>query len=90
MRALEDFVKNGGGLAGVSGQPHRFRVVQRALYKDGKGVLPYGVRRARGRLAGELRPRSASSRSISITRLSIFSMTRAMAPFGAAIKLWYG
>ena len=47
LRALEDFVKNGGGLLIFPGNRIDAAWYNGALFKDGKGLLPLALGRAR-------------------------------------------
>ena len=89
VRALEAFVKNGGGLMVFPGNRIDSAWYSSALYKDGKGVLPMAF----GALGGDLQESSPSvgivSQHFDHAALDIFNDPRNGTFADAAIKLWY-
>ena len=89
LRALEDFVKNGGGLLIFPGNRLDPSWTNGALFKDGKGLLPLAL----GQLGGDLKD-SAPSVGIVAQRfdhpaLDLFNDPRNGTVSDAAIKMWY-
>jgi len=89
VRALEEFVKNGGGLMIFPGNRIDSNWYGSALYKDGKGLLPLAYES----LAGDLQESSPSmgivSQHFDHAALDIFNDPRNGTLSDAAIKLWY-
>ena len=89
LRALEGFVKNGGGLMIFPGNRVDAAWYDSALYKDGKGLLPL----AYGALAGDLQEGSPSvgivSQHFDHAALELFNDPRNGTFADAAIKLWF-
>lgn len=88
VKALEDFVKNGGGLMIFPGDKVEVPWYNSALLKDGKGLLPLAF----GPLAGD--PKGTSSVSVVGQRfdnpaLEIFNDPRNGSLSDAQIKAWF-
>ncbi len=62
VTALEDFLKQGGGVVVFGGDQVVADNYNRLLYADGKGLLPASVGRERGRRRQEARGHCASTR----------------------------
>jgi hypothetical protein len=89
LRALEDFVKAGGGLMIFPGSKIDSNWYQSALVKDGKGLLPLGFTQ----LAGDAKENSPT---VSIVwqrfenpALELFNDPRNGSLSDGAIRLWY-
>jgi hypothetical protein len=89
VRALEDFVKNGGGLLIFPGNRVDAAWYNSTLLKDGKGLLPLAL----GPLAGELKDGAPSvgivSQRFEHPALEIFNDPRNGTLSDAAIKMWF-
>jgi hypothetical protein len=89
VKALEDFVKNGGGLLIFPGNRIDSSWTNGALFKDGKGLLPLSV----GSLAGDLKESAPSvgivSQRFDHPALDLFNDPRNGTVADAAIKMWY-
>ena len=89
LRALEDFVKGGGGLLIFPGNRSDTAWYNSALLKDGKGLLPLAL----GSLAGDLKDGAPSvgivSQRFEHAALDIFNDPRNGTLTDAGIKLWF-
>jgi len=89
VRALEDFVKNGGGLLLFPGNRIDAAWYNSALFRDSKGLLPL----AWGPLSGELTEKSPAigvvSQRFENPALEIFNDPRNGSLSEAAIKVWF-
>ncbi|MGB8166178.1 MAG: CARDB domain-containing protein, partial [Chthoniobacteraceae bacterium] len=89
LRALEDFVKNGGGLLIFPGDRVDANWYNSALLKDGKGLLPL----AYGQLAGDLKEGSPAigivSERYENPALDLFNDPRNGSFSDAQIRMWF-
>jgi hypothetical protein len=89
LRALEDFVKNGGGLLVFPGNRLDTQWYTSALVKDGKGLLPL----AYGALAGDLKDGAPSigivSQRYENPALELFNDPRNGSLGDAQIRMWF-
>jgi hypothetical protein len=89
LRALEDFVKAGGGLMIFPGSKIDANWYQSALVRDGKGLLPLGF----AQLAGDAKENAPTvgivSQRFENPALEIFNDPRNGSLGDAAIRLWY-
>ncbi|EDY21448.1 conserved hypothetical membrane protein [Chthoniobacter flavus Ellin428] len=89
LKALEDFVRNGGGLLIFPGNRVDASWANASLFKDGKGLLPLGY----GALAGDLKEGAPSvgivSQRFDHPALDLFNDPRNGTVSDAAIKMWY-
>jgi len=89
LRALEDFVKAGGGLLIFPGSKIDNNWYQSALVKDGKGLLPLGF----AQLAGDAKENAPTvgivSQRYENPALELFNDPRNGSLGDAAIRLWY-
>jgi len=89
LKALEDFVRNGGGLLIFPGNRVDASWANASLFKDGKGLLPL----AYGALAGDLKEGAPSvgivSQRFEHPALDLFNDPRNGTVSDAAIKMWY-
>ncbi|MEA3212525.1 MAG: hypothetical protein QOE70_5582 [Chthoniobacter sp.] len=89
LRALEDFVKNGGGLLIFPGDRVDAAWYNSTLLKDGKGLLPL----AYGALAGDLKESTPAigvvSQRFENPALELFNDPRNGSFSDAQIKLWF-
>ena len=70
VTALDDYLKQGGGVVVFGGDQVVAENYNRLLYADGKGLLPAAIGPTRRRRRPRRRRRSASTRSTSGTRSS--------------------
>jgi len=89
LRALEDFVRNGGGLLIFPGNRVDASWANSILFKDGKGLLPLAL----GALGGDLKEGAPSigivSQRFDHPALDLFNDPRNGTVSDAAIKMWY-
>jgi von Willebrand factor type A domain/Aerotolerance regulator N-terminal len=89
LHALEDFVKNGGGLLICPGDRIDSAWYNGPLFNDGKGLLPLSL----GVLAGDLKENSPAAGIVSERfenpALELFNDPRNGSFGDAAIKLWF-
>jgi hypothetical protein len=89
LRALEDFVRNGGGLLIFPGNRVDASWANANLFKDGKGLLPLAF----GTLGGDLKEEAPSigivSQRFEHPALDLFNDPRNGTVSDAAIKMWY-
>jgi hypothetical protein len=89
LKALEDFVRNGGGLLIFPGNRVDASWANNSLFKDGKGLLPL----AYGALGGDLKEGAPSAGIVSQRfdhpALDLFNDPRNGTVSDAAIKMWY-
>jgi hypothetical protein len=89
VRALEEFVKNGGGLLLFTGSRVDPTWWNGALHKEGKGLLPLAL----GPLAGDLKESSPavsiSSQRFDNAALELFNDPRNGSLADCAVKLWF-
>ena len=89
VRALEDFVKNGGGLLLFPGERIDGGWYNSALTKNGKGLLPVSF----GALAGDMKETAPSvaigSQRFENAALELFNDPRNGSLGDSAIKLWF-
>lgn len=89
LKALEDFVRNGGGLLIFPGNRVDASWANNALFKDGKGMLPL----AYGAIGGDLKEGAPSAGIVSQRfdhpALDLFNDPRNGTVSDAAIKMWY-
>ena len=89
LRALEDFVKNGGGLLIFPGDRVDANWYNSALLKDGKGLLPL----AYGQLAGDLKEGAPAigivSQRYENPALDLFNDPRNGSFSDAQIRMWF-
>jgi hypothetical protein len=89
LRALEDFVKAGGGLMIFPGSKIDTNWYQSALVRDGKGLLPLGF----AQLAGDAKENAPTvgivSQRFENPALELFNDPRNGSLGDAAIRLWY-
>jgi hypothetical protein len=89
LRALEDFVKAGGGLMVFPGSKIDAGWYQSALVKDGKGLLPLAF----AQLAGDAKENSATvgivAQRFENPALELFNDPRNGSLSDGAIRLWY-
>lgn len=89
VRALEDFVKNGGGLLIFPGNRIDAQWYNSALVKDGKGLLPL----AYGALAGDLKEGAPTigivSQRYENPALELFNDPRNGSLGDAQVKMWF-
>jgi hypothetical protein len=89
VRALEDFVKAGGGLLICPGSKIDVNWYQSALVRDGKGLLPLGF----AQLAGDAKENAPTvgivSQRFENPALELFNDPRNGSLSDAAIRLWY-
>jgi hypothetical protein len=89
LRALEDFVKAGGGLLIFPGSKIDTDWYQSALVRDGKGLLPLGF----AQLAGDAKENAPTAGIVSQRfenpALELFNDPRNGSLSDAAIRLWY-
>jgi hypothetical protein len=89
LKALEDFVRNGGGLLIFPGNRVDAAWANASLFKDGKGLLPL----AYGALGGDLKEGAPSvgivSQRFDHPALDLFNDPRNGTVSDAAIKMWY-
>lgn len=89
LRAIEEFVRNGGGLMIFPGSKIETTWYQSSLFRDGKGLLPLGY----GALSGDAKE-SAPSVSVAMQRfenpaLDLFNDPRNGSMNDAAVKVWF-
>lgn len=89
LKALEDFVRNGGGLLIFPGNRVDASWANNSLFKDGKGMLPL----AYGAIGGDLKEGAPSAGIVSQRfdhpALDLFNDPRNGTVSDAAIKMWY-
>jgi hypothetical protein len=89
LKALEDFVRNGGGLLIFPGNRVDASWANASLFKDGKGLLPL----AYGAIGGDLKEGAPSAGIVSQRfdhpALDLFNDPRNGTVSDAAIKMWY-
>jgi hypothetical protein len=89
VRALEDFVRAGGGLLIFPGSKIDANWYQTALVRDGKGMLPLGF----AQLAGDAKENAPTvgivSQRFENPALELFNDPRNGSLGDAAIRLWY-
>lgn len=89
LKALEDFVRNGGGLLIFPGNRVDASWANASLFKDGKGLLPL----AYGAIGGDLKESAPSvgivSQRFEHPALDLFNDPRNGTVSDAAIKMWY-
>jgi len=89
LRALEDFVRNGGGLLLFAGNRIDASWYNSSLLKDGKGLLPFAL----GPLSGDLKETAPSvailSQRSDNPALELFNDPRNGSLSDSAIKLWF-
>lgn len=89
LKALEDFVHNGGGLLIFPGNRVDASWTNATLFKDGKGLLPLAL----GALGGDLKEGAPSigivSQRFDHPALDLFNDPRNGTVSDAAIKMWY-
>lgn len=89
LKALEDFVRNGGGLLIFPGNRVDASWANSTLFKDGKGLLPLAL----GALGGDLKEGAPSigivSQRFDHPALDLFNDPRNGTVSDAAIKMWY-
>lgn len=89
LKALEDFVRNGGGLLIFPGNRVDASWANTSLFKDGKGLLPLAL----GALGGDLKEGAPSigivSQRFDHPALDLFNDPRNGTVSDAAIKMWY-
>lgn len=89
LKALEDFVRNGGGLLIFPGNRVDASWTNASLFKDGKGLLPLAL----GALGGDLKEGAPSvgivSQRFEHPALDLFNDPRNGTVSDAAIKMWY-
>jgi hypothetical protein len=89
LRALEEFVRNGGGLLLFPGNRADANWYNGALFKDGKGLLPLALGPLTGDLQGSTPAVSVLSQRYENPALEIFNDPRNGSLSDSAIKLWY-
>ncbi|MDR3401502.1 MAG: VWA domain-containing protein [Chthoniobacter sp.] len=89
LHALEEYVRNGGGLLIFPGNRVDAAWTNSALFKDGKGLLPLAL----GALGGDLKEGAPSigivSQRFDHPALDLFNDPRNGTVSDAAIKMWY-
>jgi hypothetical protein len=89
LRALEDFVRNGGGLLLFPGNRIDVAWYNSAMFRDSKGVLPM----AWGAMSGDLAEKSPAvgvvSQRFENPALEIFNDPRNGSLADAAVKVWF-
>ena len=87
LKLVEDFVKNGGGLLIAPGNKIDPAWYSKALYKDGKGLLPFEF----GQLSGSLEGPGISvvAQHFEHAALELFNDPRNGSLSEGAIKQWY-
>lgn len=89
VRALEEFVQNGGGLLIFPGNRIDTAWYERALYKDGKGLLPLALGAPKGGEAPDSPGVSVVAERFENPALDIFNDPRNGTLADASIKVWF-
>ncbi|MEQ1859821.1 MAG: BatA domain-containing protein [Chthoniobacteraceae bacterium] len=89
LRALEEFVRNGGGLLVFPGSKIDAAWYQSALHRDGKGLLPLAYAELAGDAKAGATPASVVSQRFENPALELFNDPRNGSMADAAIRLWF-
>lgn len=89
LHALEEFVRNGGGLLVFPGAKIDTSWYQSALYRDGKGLLPLAYAQLAGDAKATAQPASVVSQRFENPALEFFNDPRNGTMSEAAVRLWF-
>lgn len=89
LRALEEFVRNGGGLLVFPGAKIDTGWYQSALHRDGKGLLPLAYAQLAGDAKAGATPASVVSQRYENPALELFNDPRNGSMSEAAVRLWF-